>query len=177
MVFKASFAIWIFGFYPRLDKCHSRSQIFPVAFRRFWQFLTFGVISWASFSWKNVPLGFGRAPKASQKALSKSKGTFFRENECAKWYQNFGNVKICGRQQGIFVIVCGICRGVDKKQLSKWHNWQKTRKYCTKIKPALEAGAGCCSAAAAAAAAAATAGACTLMCFLHWSPVLKVLLQ
>ena len=31
--------------------------------------------------------------------------------------------------------------------------------------------------AAAAAAAAATAGAWTLMCFLHWSPVLKVLLQ
>ena len=33
--FKASFAIWRFAFYPRLDKCHRLSQIFPVAFRRF----------------------------------------------------------------------------------------------------------------------------------------------
>ena len=41
-------------------------------------------------------------------------------------------------QRGIFVIVCGICRGVDKKQISKWHNWPKNpHKYCTKIKPAL----------------------------------------
>ena len=33
--FSASFAIWRFAFCPRLDKCHRRSQIFPVAFRRF----------------------------------------------------------------------------------------------------------------------------------------------
>ena len=38
------------------------------------------------------------------------------------------------RKRGIFVIVCGICRGVDKKQ-----NWpRKPRKCCTKIKPAIE---------------------------------------
>ena len=46
------------------------------------------------------------------------------------------HVKICWRQWGIFVIVCGICQGVDKKQISKWQNWpKKPRKYCTKIKP------------------------------------------
>ena len=29
-------------------------------------------------------------------------------------------------------------KGVDKKQISKWHNWlKKPRKYCTKIKPVL----------------------------------------
>ena len=33
--FWVSFAIWIFAFCPRLDKCHRRSQIFPVAFGRF----------------------------------------------------------------------------------------------------------------------------------------------
>ena len=32
--------------------------------------------------------------------------------------------------------VCGICRGVDKKQISKRQKWtKKPRKYCTKIKP------------------------------------------
>ena len=40
----ADFAISRFAFYPRLDKCHRRSQIFPVAFRRFWQFRSFGII-------------------------------------------------------------------------------------------------------------------------------------
>ena len=34
----------IFAFYPRLNKCHRRSQIFPVAFRRFGQFRSFGII-------------------------------------------------------------------------------------------------------------------------------------
>ena len=33
--FLGSCAIWKIAFYPRLDKCHRRSQIFPVAFRRF----------------------------------------------------------------------------------------------------------------------------------------------
>ena len=110
---------------PRFDKCHETSRIFPRTEQTFASARSFGVISWASFSRKNGPFGFGRAPSASQKALSKSKGTFLRENECAKWYQNFGNVKICGRQRGIFVIVCGICRGVDKKLISKWQNWPK----------------------------------------------------
>ena len=32
MVFQA---MWTIDFYPRLEKCHRRSQIFPVAFRRF----------------------------------------------------------------------------------------------------------------------------------------------
>ena len=86
-----------------------------------------------SFSRKNGPFGFGRAPSDSQKVLSKSKGPFLCENEFAKWYQNFGAVKIFGRQRGIFVIVCGICYGVDKMQFSKWHNWpKKPRKCCTK---------------------------------------------
>ena len=103
---------------PRFDKCHETSRIFPRTEQTFASARSFGVISWASFSRKNGPFGFGRAPSASQKALSKSKGTFLRENECAKWYQNFGNVKICGRQRGIFVIDCAICQGLDKKQIS-----------------------------------------------------------
>ena len=90
------------------DKCHKTSRIFPRTEQTFASARSFGVISWASFSRKNGPFGFERAPSASQKALSKSKGTFLRENECAKWYQNSGTVKICGRQRGIFVIICGI---------------------------------------------------------------------
>ena len=35
---------WQFAFCPRFDKCHRRSQIFPVAFRRFWEFRSFGII-------------------------------------------------------------------------------------------------------------------------------------
>ena len=36
------------------------------------------------------------------------------------------------------MIVCGICRGVDKKQFSKCQYRPKNpRKYCTKLKPAL----------------------------------------
>ena len=43
------------------------------------------------------------------------------------------------REQGIFVIVCGICRSVDKKLISKWQNWpKKPRKFCTKIKPEVD---------------------------------------
>ena len=42
--FKASFAIQKFTFCPRLDKCHRQSQIFPVAFRRFWHCRSFGII-------------------------------------------------------------------------------------------------------------------------------------
>ena len=42
--FLGSCAIWKIAFYPRLDKCHRRSQIFPVAFRRFWQFRSYGII-------------------------------------------------------------------------------------------------------------------------------------
>ena len=33
--FYASSGIWKLLFYPRLNKCHRRSQIFPIAFRRF----------------------------------------------------------------------------------------------------------------------------------------------
>ena len=40
------------------------------------------------------------------------------------------------RKRGIFVIVSGICRGVDKMQFSKWHYWpKKPHKCCTKINP------------------------------------------
>ena len=36
------------------------------------------------------------------------------------------------------MIVCGICRVVDKKQISKWQNWpKKAQKCCTKIKLAI----------------------------------------
>ena len=60
--------------------------------------------------------------------------SFLGKMKLNKWYRNFGTVKIFGRQRGIFVIVCGICRGLDKKQFSKWHNWpKKPRKCCTKI--------------------------------------------
>ena len=40
----ASYSIWKIAFYPRLNKCHRRSQIFPIAFRRFWLCQSFGVI-------------------------------------------------------------------------------------------------------------------------------------
>ena len=78
---------------PRFDKCHETSRIFPRTEQTFASARSFDVISWASFSQKDGHFGLGRAPSASQKALSKSKGTFLRKNECAKWYQNFGNVK------------------------------------------------------------------------------------
>ena len=42
------------------------------------------------------------------------------------------------RQRGIFVIVCGICRGVDRMQFSKWHYCpRKPQNDWTKIKPVL----------------------------------------
>ena len=44
VVFNASFAIWKFAFYPRLDKCHRQSQIFSVSNRRFWHCRSFGII-------------------------------------------------------------------------------------------------------------------------------------
>ena len=66
---------------PRLDKRHETSQIFPRTEQTFASARSFGVISWASFSRKNGPFGFERAPSASQKALSKSKGTFLWEND------------------------------------------------------------------------------------------------
>ena len=62
--------------FPHFDKCHETSRIFPRTEQTFASARSFGVISWASFSRKNGPFGFGRAPSASQKALSKSKGTF-----------------------------------------------------------------------------------------------------
>ena len=34
VVFQSTFDIKKFAFYPRLDKCHRRSQIFPIAFCR-----------------------------------------------------------------------------------------------------------------------------------------------
>ena len=50
--------------------------------QEFWcHFLSFDFL-------ENGPFGFERAPSASQKALSKSKGTFLHENEFAKWHQN-----------------------------------------------------------------------------------------
>ena len=107
---------------PHLDKCHETSRIFPRTEQTFASAMSFGVISQALFSRKYGLFGFGRAPSAPQKALSKSKGTFLRENECAKWHQIFGTVKICVRQRGIFVIVCSICQSVVEKRISKWHN-------------------------------------------------------
>ena len=49
--------------------------------------------------------------------------------------QNCQNLR---RKRGIFVIVCGICRGVDKMLFSKcWYWYKKTGKCSTKIKPVL----------------------------------------
>ena len=48
--------------------------------------------------------------------------SFLHENECAKWYQNSWHWQNLQRKRGIFVIVCGICWGVDKSQISKWHS-------------------------------------------------------
>ena len=49
--------------------------------------------------------------------------------------QNQQNLR---RNSDIFVIVCGICRGLDKKQIFNWHNQPNTRPNFTKIKPAIE---------------------------------------
>ena len=55
---------------PCLDKCHETSRTFPRTEQTFASARSFVVISWASFSGKNVPFGFERlAPSASQKAL------------------------------------------------------------------------------------------------------------
>ena len=89
---------------PRFDKCHETSRIFPRTEQTFASARSFGVISWALFWRKNGwPVWLC--------SLSKSPP----ENECAKWYQNFGTVKICGRQRGILVILCKICQDMDKK--------------------------------------------------------------
>ena len=82
----------------------------------------------------NDSFGFGRAPTASQKALSKSKGPFFLQNECAKWCQNFRTFKNLRRKLGIFVIVCGICWSMDKKQTSKCQYRPKTTQMLNKNK-------------------------------------------
>ena len=39
--------------------------------------------------------------------------------------QKLRNCQICGRKRGIFVIFCGICRNVDKKQICKCQYWPK----------------------------------------------------
>ena len=44
---------------------------------------------------------------------------FLWENEYDKWHQNSGSAKNLQLKRRIFVIVCGICRGVDKKQILK----------------------------------------------------------
>ena len=45
-----------------------------------------------------------------------------------------GSLQNLQRELGIFVIICGICRGVDKKQVPKKHNWPKTMLKLHKIK-------------------------------------------
>ena len=44
VVFRPVMPFGYLSFYPRLDKCQRRSQIFPVAFRRFCHFRSFGII-------------------------------------------------------------------------------------------------------------------------------------
>ena len=62
-------------------------------------------------------------------ALSLSKRTLrnkrvsFRKNESDNWYHNSWTAwQHLRKKQGIFVIVCGISQGVDKKQMSKRKN-------------------------------------------------------
>ena len=70
----------------RLDKCHETSRIFPRTECRLLSVMPGVLVSFLElhFLGKNGPFGFERPPSDSQKAISKSKGTFLRENECAK---------------------------------------------------------------------------------------------
>ena len=77
--------------------------------QEFWcHFLSFALSGkWPFWLWEG-------ALSPSQKALSKSKRIFLWESECAKWYQNFGNSKICEGNGEYLWSVCSICQSVNK---------------------------------------------------------------
>ena len=55
--------------------------------------------------------------------------------------QNFSiasNKFIHSSNDVLFVIVCGICRSVDKKRISKWHDWPKKHSNVAQFFPELE---------------------------------------
>merc|ERR1712029_99438 len=85
-------------------------------------------------------LALGGRPQPLKKPSQSQKGHFYVKMNALNDPKTLElTVKIWGRQHGIFVIVCGICRGVDKKQISKWHTWlKKPRKCFTKIKPVVQ---------------------------------------
>ena len=61
-----------------------------------------------------------RPPQPFKKPSQSEKGHFsekVNENRC---YQNSETLQNLQWEQGIFVIVCGICRGVDKNQISSF---------------------------------------------------------
>ena len=82
--FLSSFASGTFDFYPRIDKCQRRSQIFPRFLRKFLHFWSFGIIYRIQYLGRNVPFDFERAFWKCEGALWKcegAKGPFFLEDE------------------------------------------------------------------------------------------------
>ena len=82
--------------------------------QEFWcHFLSF-VFSgkWPFWLWEGA-LSLSKSP------LKVKKGHSYEKMNALNDTKTPGTVKICGRQRGIFVIVCGICQSEDKKQISK----------------------------------------------------------
>ena len=77
--FQSCLSSWTIGFHPRHDKCHRRSQRFPVPIADFADFLSFGIICniyLCSISGKNSPFHNERAFWKAEGAHSKPKGPF-----------------------------------------------------------------------------------------------------
>ena len=76
------------------------------------------------FLGKMALLALGGRPQPLKKPSQSQKGHFYEKMNALNDTKTPGNVKICGRQRGIFLIVCGISRGVDKikMQFPKWHS-------------------------------------------------------
>ena len=65
-------------------------------------------------------LTLGGRPQPLIKPSQSQKGHFYEKMNALNDAKTSAMSNICERQRGIFVIVCGICRGVDKKQISKY---------------------------------------------------------
>ena len=97
---------------------------------------SFGVISWASFSWENVLFGFSRAPSASLKEPSQSqKGHLSEKSKLNKWHLNSCHWQKSAQSSEIFVISRGICRSVGMSLRKREHLPFWTKMVRTKIRP------------------------------------------
>ena len=124
---------------PRFDKCHETSRIFPRTEQTFASARSFGVISGASFSRKNGPFGFGRAPSAPFKKRSQSqKCHFLEKTKLKKWHQSYWHWQKSAQSLEIFVRSCDICRGVGVSSRKGEHFSFLTKMVRTKIKPVLK---------------------------------------